>query len=119
MLASEPLTHRSSSNKENLSSHALYESLKAIVGRNEQALIEIRRELKQKVNRNDFLTGISSKVSLSDLTNLSSISEFHLQDPSASTKQAIKEEVGKEVAGVLQSLRREGQAEMLSVSKAV
>jgi hypothetical protein len=67
-------SHRSSSkNKENRhASSSDYDSIKSLVGRNEQALLDIRRELKQKVNKAEFLAGISSKVSLSDLTNISS-----------------------------------------------
>lgn len=34
-------------------------------------LIDIQKELRQKVNRSDFVSGLSSKISLSDITNLS------------------------------------------------
>jgi hypothetical protein len=80
--------------------------------------MEIRRELKQKVNRSDFLAGISSKVSLSDITTLSNISDIHPQESLANTKQAIKDEVEKEVAVALQSLQKEGKLEMISLTKA-
>jgi hypothetical protein len=96
MLASESGA-LSGRNKENQPSLAHYETLKSIIGRNEQALLEIRRELKQKVNRSDFLTSIISKISLSDLNNLTlnNLSDIH---PQETTRQAIKEEVERELA---------------------
>jgi ubiquinone/menaquinone biosynthesis C-methylase UbiE len=39
--------------------------------RSEQSMLEIRKELKQKVNKSEFLEGMGSKLSLSDATNLS------------------------------------------------
>lgn len=94
-------THRSSAHdKENRSSSSDYESLKSIVSRNEQALIEIRRELKQKVNKTDFLAGLSSKVSLSDISTFSA--EMQPQDHSC--RQNVREEIEREVAHALRAL---------------
>ena len=57
------------------------------------------------MNRSDFLTGISSKISLSDLNNLSlnNLSDISQQE---TTRQNIKEEVERELANAIMAIQR-------------
>jgi hypothetical protein len=41
------------------------------LARNEQAITEMRRDMREKVGKHEFITALSSKVSLSEVTNLS------------------------------------------------
>lgn len=68
------------------------ESVKTIVLRNEQALNEMKKEIRQKVNKTEFLSALGSKVSLSDLSTLS-MDFTEKKHPSQNYLQAIEEKV--------------------------
>lgn len=78
-----------SRNKENSCSISFgeFEYLRSIVLRSEQAMVEMRKELKQKVNKSEFLEGMGSKLSLSDATNLS----FELNHKDTSSIKHLKD----------------------------
>ena len=67
-----------------------------MVLRNEQTLNEMRKEVKQKVNKTEFLSALASKVSLSDLTTLS-FDFSEKKNPSQAYLQTIEEKVKAEV----------------------
>ena len=46
------------------------ESLNSTLTRHEELLLELQKEIKSKVNKHDYLIGLSSKVSLSDITSI-------------------------------------------------
>lgn len=75
-------SHSPSKNKENAHHTHEYEHLKSIISRNEQLLIGMRKELSLKVNKTEFLSAMSSKVSLSDITNLTNNS-LNLEEESS------------------------------------
>ena len=82
------------------------ESMRLIVMRNEQTLNEMRKEIRQKVNKTEFLSALGSKVSLSDLSNLSM--EFAEKKHSSQIyMQAIEEKVKAEVRNNMQNMEIE------------
>lgn len=82
------------------------ERVRAMVLRNEQTLNEMRKEIKQKVNKTEFLSALGSKVSLSDLTTLS-LDFSERKNPSQAYLQVIEEKVKIEVRNNLQNMELE------------
>jgi hypothetical protein len=111
-----------SKNKENSYCHSSrdYDNLKSIIARNEHVLIDIRKELKQKVNKTEFLSALSSKVALSDLTSLTQSFSNHDQDCSyQNSPQIIKEIVQQEVSSTLARMKSEKSEGNEQISKAI